>query len=105
MIIVTLLETPPTHLPSISLAGQLLLLEIQKCAARVELNFSQPNSIQIQNDIRRWWSLSLTLVSQQAELEALSEIMKPKWKNFDEKDFRIRSDLEWVFQSPLVATS
>jgi hypothetical protein len=40
------------------------------------------------SDIRRWWSLTLTLVTQRAEIAVLMEVMSSHWRTGQGGDYR-----------------
>ena len=60
---VNILESPPAALPSVERSGQALLQELQKSAATL----TDLSDEAVQWDLRRWWSLILTLVTQSNE--------------------------------------
>jgi len=71
----TLLESPPAALPSIDLAGQALMNELQKEASGLQI---EDKAIEV--DVRRMWALTLSLVTQQGEMDLLIDAMRPGWK-------------------------
>lgn len=86
----TLADSPPAPLPSVNETGDALLHEL---AQPIDTPQSTPlatlmhtNDPALLADIRRWWSLTLTLVTQRAEIAALVRVMSPGWQGPELKE-------------------
>ena len=67
-------------MPSVDEAANRLLHELRQPQSRVI------DDSALQRDVRRWWSLTLTLVTQRAELATLVRLMGPDWAMEEAKE-------------------
>ena len=75
----TTLDSPPAPLPSIDSAGTALLHELKQHTNSEDSSWIRDDH-SAQLAVRRWWSLTLTLVTQRAEIAKLMHIMGPEWE-------------------------
>ena len=83
----TILESPPAPLPAVDEAGERLLREMtQPDGGRGALDLlrqathgGEGSEGLAADDVKRWWSLTLTLVTQRREIGRLVQIMGADW--------------------------